>query len=271
MSYLPRSIAITGSGIIAVEYAKIFRKLGSKVTLIFRDSSPKKALEKIGIDKDITAALVSDLRRSGVSFEKASVCESFVVPSATGLKKQKKRLPLEITLKSSSSSESLEKKILKVDAYVAAVGRRPRTGDLNLEKIAVNLDEFGNVLVDANLRSSNPRVFAAGDVLGRPFLASTGVAQGLKAVVGAVNLLKDNLSDAKETNAPSIVGASFDPVSMAADPFAFPVGIWTSPEVAWFGLSLAQCAQRNIKAVEGIGLYREILRGVVFSPDGLLK
>jgi NAD(P) transhydrogenase len=52
LSFLPKSIAITGSGIIAVEFAKIFRNLGSKVTLIIRDQVPRKALEKIGLDKE---------------------------------------------------------------------------------------------------------------------------------------------------------------------------------------------------------------------------
>ena len=180
-----------------------------------------------------------------------------------------KRLPIQITLApSGKGGEQAEEKMIKVDAYLAAVGRRPRTGDLNLEKVGVDLDEFGDVLVDANLRSTCPRIFAAGDVLGRPFLASTGVAQGLRAVDCAVDLGRCLVDiDAEENK----FGASFDPASLASDPFAFPVGIWTSPEVAWFGLSLAQAKQRGIDAIEGIGLYREILRGVVFSPDGLLK
>lgn len=61
LSYLPKSVAITGSGIIAVEFAKIFKKLGSDVTLIIRDNVPRNALMKIGLDKDISAALVADL------------------------------------------------------------------------------------------------------------------------------------------------------------------------------------------------------------------
>ena len=67
LSYLPKSVAITGSGIIAIEFAKIFRNLGSDVTLIIRDNVPRNALVKIGLDKDISALLVADL----VSF---SVC-----------------------------------------------------------------------------------------------------------------------------------------------------------------------------------------------------
>ena len=61
LSYLPKSVAITGSGIIAIEFAKIFKKLGSDVTLIIRDQIPRNALMKIGLDKDIAATLVADL------------------------------------------------------------------------------------------------------------------------------------------------------------------------------------------------------------------
>ena len=61
LSYLPKSVAITGSGIIAIEFAKIFKNLGSDVTLIIRDNIPRNALMKIGLDKDISATLVADL------------------------------------------------------------------------------------------------------------------------------------------------------------------------------------------------------------------
>ena len=61
LSHLPKSVAITGSGIIAIEFAKIFKNLGSDVTLIIRDLIPRNALMKIGLDKDIAATLVADL------------------------------------------------------------------------------------------------------------------------------------------------------------------------------------------------------------------
>lgn len=61
LNRLPRSVAITGSGIIAIEFAKIFKNLGSDVTLIIRDYIPRNALMKIGLDKDIAATLVADL------------------------------------------------------------------------------------------------------------------------------------------------------------------------------------------------------------------
>ena len=77
LSYLPKSVAITGSGIIAIEFAKIFKNLGSDVTLIIRDNIPRNALMKIGLDKDISATLVADLvskNRENETREEVCVC-----------------------------------------------------------------------------------------------------------------------------------------------------------------------------------------------------
>ncbi|KAJ8605392.1 hypothetical protein CTAYLR_002414 [Chrysophaeum taylorii] len=256
ISFLPRSIAISGSGIVAVEYAKIFRKLGSSVTMVIRGDSPKQALQKAGIDSDIVSVLVSDLSRSGVTFERSSVCAGFECPPRTS---SRKRQPLKIRVERNDGGHH---QILKVDAFLAAIGRRPNAPK-GIERVGVKADTYGNVVVDGDLRAAG-NVFAAGDVLGRPFLASTGVAQGLQAI--------DVMFDTREASgAASNVGANFDPESLEANPFAFPVGIWSSPEVAWFGYTKLQAEQRGIRVVEGMALYKEVLRGIVFSPDGLLK
>lgn len=69
----------------------------------------------------------------------------------------------------------------------------------------------------------------------------------------------------------SMTGEKFDPNSLASNPFAFPVGVWSSPEASYYGLSTQQCQEMGIKAGEGVALYAECLRGLVFSPNGLLK
>jgi hypothetical protein len=118
-----------------------------------------------------------------------------------------------------------------------------------LQAIGVEVDEYGNIKVNSELQTTCPNVYAAGDVLGRPFLASTGLAQGISAVD---NMFLD--SSQKVPSCSSVVtdtssnelcvdgnlgsaGASFDPVALAANPFAFPVGIWSSPEAGkiWNG------------------------------------
>lgn len=262
LGFLPRSIAIAGSGIVAVEFAKIFRNLGSEVTLVFRGESPKKALAKSGLDGDLSAVLVSDLARSGVVFARGRLCASFECPPVA-----RRRLPLKIELDRSDGTPCDE--VLKVDAYLAALGRTPRTPK-GLSRVGIKQDEYQNILVNADLRAA-PRVFAAGDCLGRPFLASVGVAQGMQAID---TMFTDRTAEAlcaADDAFTSCFGADYDPDSINNNPFAFPVGIWSSPEVAWFGFTKKQAIQRGIKAQEGMALYKEVLRGIVFSPDGLLK
>lgn len=172
------------------------------------------------------------------------------------------------------------------NSYIAAVGRKPNTQSLNLAAAGIKVDEYGGILVDSELKStaSGGNVYAAGDVVGRPFLASTGMAQGIAAIV---SMFKANAetTGGKEEEAPqcdsddevclagdlSMSGSNFDPKSLASNPFAFPVGVWSSPEASYYGLSTQQCKEMGIDAGEGVALYAECLRGLVFSPNGLLK
>jgi NAD(P) transhydrogenase len=275
LSYLPKSIVITGSGIIAVEFAKIFSNLGAEVTMIIRDVSPRNALQKIGLDKDVAATLVADIVRSGIKIERGAQVASFDVPTINT------RAPIKITLEA-KSGEALPRghtTELKCDAYLAAVGRNPNTQNLNLAAACIEIDEYGGILVDSRLcaTAKAQNVFAAGDVLGRPFLASTGVAQGKAAVISMFGPEVNPASLCAEGDAACVVdgisqaGTSFDPASLAANPFAFPTGVWSSPEAAYYGLSTQQAAEMGIEAGEAISLYAECLRGRVFSPNGLLK
>ena len=302
LGYLPKSIAITGSGIIAIEYGKIFQRLGSRVTLIIRDKVPKNALEKIGLDKDLAALLVTDLVRSGITLERGCTVSSFQIGaktlsmSSSGASESdcsapdtavstssdsatlreivtaSDRPPIRVSLSdckvrpSAGNGEGGEEpaRTLSFDAYLAAVGRLPNTEALDLDSVGVKIDSYGNIEVNSKLETSAPGIFAAGDVIGRPFLASTGVAQGTSAV-GAMFPLETRAQDEgpESTGAASAragglarTGEGFDPGHLAADPFAFPVGIWSSPEAAYFGMTMAQAQERGIEAGEGLALYR---------------
>ena len=177
---------------------------------------------------------------------------------------------------------------MKCDIYLAAVGRKPNTANLNLQAAGIRADAYGGIDVDSELKSSasGGNVYAAGDVLGRPFLASTGIAQGLAAIQSmfkedvplALNDQQVMSEDEDDSIVPSykvgelcMTGEKFDPKSLASNPFAFPVGVWSSPEAAYYGLSSQQCKEMGINAGEGVALYAECLRGLVFSPNGLLK
>jgi NAD(P) transhydrogenase len=278
LSYLPKSIAITGSGIIAIEFAKIFRNLGAEVALIIRDQIPRNALMKIGLDKDVAATLVADLVRSGIKIERGAQAKEFFVP------KDNARAPIRITLeaKGGGALPHGRNTEIKCDAYLAAVGRKPNTQNLNLQGAGIQVDDYGGIKVDSRLATTakTGNVFAAGDVLGRPFLASTGVAQGIASVASMFGSPDQDPAKVSQCDPDdkmciesdiSRSGEGFDPTSLAANPFAFPTGVWSSPEAAYYGLSAQQAKDVGIDAGEGIALYAECLRGRVFSPNGLLK
>jgi len=275
LSYLPSSIAITGSGIIAIEYAKIFRNLGSEVTLIIRDGSPRNALMKIGLDIDISAALVADLVRSGIHIERGAQVASFDIATDNDF-----RAPMRITLEPAPSctrrppTSRTSSHELRCDAYLAAVGRTPNTGNLQLDKVGIDVDEYGGLIVDSDLRTTacGGNVYGAGDVLGRPFLASTGVAQAVAAIQTMYEEYPRPIcSSSEDGGVQGTVGPTFDPKSLATNPFAFPTGIWSSPEAAYYGYTKQQAIELGIDAGEGVALYSECLRGLVFNPNGLLK
>lgn len=285
LKYLPKSIAITGSGIVAIEFAKIFKNLGTDVTLIIRDNVPRNALKKIGLDIDLAAALNADLIRSGIKIERGAQVAGYNIPDSPV-----KPIVLTLEGRGGGSRPTGCATEISCDTYLAAVGRVPNTKNMNLESIGVELDSYGCISVDGNLCSSLPGIYAAGDVLGRPFLASTGVAQGIAAVNaifatnGAVGqgpskggnisgpaCSGDDAEDCEVDGDLGSTGAAYDPASLASNPFAFPVGVWSSPEAAYYGLSLEQAKEMNINAGSSIALYSECLRGVVFSPNGLLK
>lgn len=278
IDYLPKSMAITGSGIIAIEFAKIFRNLGAEVTLIIRDKSPRNALMKIGLDIDVAATLVSDLARSGIRIERGAQVKEFHMPTANT------RAPIRLELEGRNGEKLAAGANAEVrcDAYLAAVGRIPNTANLNLAGAGIDIDEYGGILVDSNLRATAKagNVYAAGDVLGRPFLASTGVAQGVAAIAAifgkpGTDPRTMSTCDPSDTlcidGDISAAGVSFDPGSLATNPFAFPTGVWTSPEASYYGLSTQQAKEMGLDANEAIALYAECLRGRVFSPNGLLK
>ena len=254
------------------------------------------------MDKDIAATLVADLFRSGINIERSCEVSNIIVPSSKSLDPI---IPLKVCLmdkglKTDRSDNCVQE--IKCDAYVAAVGRLSNTDNLNLECAGIEVDEYGGIAVDNLLRAKGTKdqnVYGAGDVLGRPFLASTGVAQGVAAVKNMFPVNNEDnkfssISSFKPTETTSSFipmtnqcdpndesclieqdildqAAGFDPTTLTANPFAFPVGVWSSPEASYYGLSTKQAEEMGIDAGEGIALYAECLRGLVFSPNGLLK
>src|SRR5262245_12044821 len=149
---VPESLAIVGGGVIGSEYASVFATLGTAITVI--DAAPR----LLGsLDADISDALMDAMRKQGIVLK--------LNDEVTRL--ERKGADLVITLKSGATDV--------VDRVLVSAGRSGRTEGLGLDTIGVERDDRGQIRVDRDFRTSCPNVFAAGDVIGRPALASASI------------------------------------------------------------------------------------------------
>jgi len=152
---LPRRLMIVGGGYIAVEFASIFARLGSAVTLVMRGSTILR-----GFDDDLRQHLREALAAAGIAFE----CGTLPVAI------EKRGEILSVTLANNS--------VLDVDQVMMATGRDPNTRGLGLEKLGVALDEEGAVKVDAFSKSTLDSIYAVGDVTNRLALTPVAIREG---------------------------------------------------------------------------------------------
>jgi NAD(P) transhydrogenase len=238
LSFLPKSVAVMGSGIIAIEYAKIFRKLGVKVCMIVR-SNCQNSLERVGLDHDIAAKLIDVLHKDDVEIYENTTVAEWDIPASRedGL----------MTLKLKSKDASVPSQV-QVDVFLAAAGRTPNTSGWGCEKLGIKLaPRGGHLQVDETYETSVKGIFAVGDVIGPPSLASTGVYQAQAAMLEMFGQGHMNKVD------------------------SYPIGMWTTPECAYFGMTLADATKKGIDCKEGCVTYDACLRGRVFAPEGLMK
>ena len=223
---VPESLAIVGGGVVGTEYACVFATLGTAITVI--DAAPR----LLGfLDEDISDALMEAMRRQGIVLT--------LNDEVTGL--QRRGSDLVMTLKSGATNI--------VDRVLVSAGRTGRTEGLNLDAVGVERDERGLIRVDRDYRTTCPNVFAAGDVIGRPALASASIEQGRMAV-----------------------GAMFGLTFPARDWSTLPTGIYTIPEACACGPTEAQLVKDNVPYVVGRSLIRHNARGqIIGDTDGFVK
>ena len=223
---LPRSMAVIGGGVIGCEYACMFAALGVQVHLI----DPRPGLLPF-LDLEMGERLADAMRSLGVTLHLEQTFEH-VVRGTDGLT---------CTL---SSGEPLV-----VETVMVAAGRQGNTDGLGLPSIGVEVDARGNVKVDEDFRTAVPSVYAAGDVVGFPALASVSMEQGRVAVCHAFGFTyKRQVSD------------------------LLPYGVYTIPEVSCVGLGEEEAARRGIDVVAGRAFYRDNVRGQIMNDrDGMVK
>jgi len=260
-------MVIVGSGIIAIEYAKIFNYLDTKVTLVIRGKSFEAALERIGVDAEIAATLQADLLRSGVDVLLDSEVMDVAKPDDTGVDlSMPDREPMTVKIKRSSTGE-LDATV-KAEIIMTATGRVANTKGLGLEEAGVELNR-GTIIVDKNMETNVPGVYAAGDVVGRPSLASTGIEQGADAVKKMFE--QDDTVEGTWMKIDPLQGK--DPESLTQNPLQFPIGIWTLPEMSFIGYTKEGAEKAGFENVaEGTAYYENTIRGRVQQIKlGLLK
>jgi NAD(P) transhydrogenase len=221
-----RVITIVGGGVIGVEYACVAAELEANVTLIERRPQ---ILDFV--DAELVEALSYRMRRKGVTFRLGEEVESVTKNSNDKVC---------ATLKSGKQIWS--------DGLLYAVGRQGNTESLNLSAAGLEADSRGRIQVNDRCQTSQPHIYAAGDVIGFPSLASVSMEQGRVAVCHAFN----------------------EPVHSV--PELFPYGIFTIPEISFVGKTEAQLTREAVPYEVGIAQYKEIARGqIIGDTAGLMK
>ena len=224
---IPESLAVVGAGVIGSEYASIFAALGVEVHLIDGRTSLLPH-----IDREIVRILLGELQnRLGVVLHLG--CDVAEIDRADGR--------VSLCLK--------DGRCFVVDKLLYAAGRSSNVEGLNLDGIGVKTGNRGLVLVDENYRTSVPNIYAAGDVIGFPALASTSMEQARVAMVHAFDLKY-------KTKVASIL----------------PYAIYTIPELAIVGLSEDDCRKQGRAFEVGRAYYRNNARGqIIGDGKGLIK
>ena len=224
----PTSIAILGAGVIGCEYSTIFATMGIKTYLINHHSKLLPFL-----DNEISEHLVSAMESNHI--------ELLFEESIKSIEKKGEKKPLTLHLESGKS--------IQTDMFLFAAGRSGNIQSLNLEKIGVELGKRETVKVNEFYQTNLAHIYAVGDVIGFPALASTSMDQGRVAVAHMFQM-----EDIRSLSS------------------SLPFAIYTIPELATIGLSEEEAQSKKIEYGVGYAYYSDIPRGKIMGvKDGFLK
>jgi len=224
---LPKEIIVVGAGVVGLEYASFMAALGAEVTLI--DQRP---IVLDFVDRQIVEALSYHLRQLGVTFRLGEKMTS------VGIDKVHDRILVEL--------ESRKK--IQGDALVYAVGRQANGDQLHLEAAGLVSDSRGRLKVNEFFQTDVPHIYAAGDVIGFPALASTSMEQGRLAACQMFGIPFEHMPD------------------------LLPYGIYTIPEVSMVGQTEETLTANKVPYEVGIAKYSELAKSMMLGDDaGMLK
>jgi NAD(P) transhydrogenase len=226
MERIPRSLAVIGGGVIGCEYASIFMALGVSVTLV-------------------------DGRDRLLPFLDAEISERLRVRlAALGMQFWFNERPVKVQSTASGAHLAMKSgKTLESESALFAAGRRAAVDGLALEKAGLAINDRGYIAVDDNYRTTVTNIYAAGDVIGFPALASTSMEQGRVAVCHAFGFkYKQRVAS------------------------MLPMGIYTIPEISAAGETEESCKEKKIDYCVGRALYANNARGhITGDTAGMLK
>jgi NAD(P) transhydrogenase len=226
MPQVPRTLIVVGGGVIGVEYACMFATLGVRVIIV--EKRPR-LLEFA--DTEMVEALSYNMRDRRTTMRLSEEVESV------------EELP-----DGKVAANLASKKRIIADALLYAVGRAGNVEPLDLPAAGLAADDRGRIKVDADFRTSVPHIFAVGDVIGFPSLASVSMEQGRIAAARAFGL------------------------DVHSDPAGYPYGIYTIPQISFIGKTEEQLTDEDVPYEVGVAYYREIARGQITGHvDGRLK
>ena len=226
---LPRTLTVVGGGVIGCEYACMFATLGTRVTLV---EVSDRLLDFV--DHEIVDALVYHMRQQRVTLrlgENVRAIEHSETRYGRGVK---------TCLESG--------KEIVTDKALYAIGRQGATGSLGLETIGIVPDKRGRIQVNEHYQTAIPTIYAVGDVVGFPSLASTSMEQGRMAACHAFGIEHQSI------------------------PELFPYGIYAIPEISTCGANEEELTREGIPYEIGKAYYKEIARGQILGDTiGMLK
>jgi NAD(P) transhydrogenase len=225
MTYLPRSLTVLGAGVIASEYATIFQTLGVKVTMIDRAPRPLGFL-----DDEMSEAFLDAFTRAGGTFVGGRKLASVAFDGVEAVEVQ---LEGGVTVRS--------------EKVLCALGRVANVDALGLAAAGLEPNARGLLTVDAQLRTTVPHIYAVGDVIGPPSLASASMEQGRRAIRHLLG----------------------QPTGSTAD--QIPAGVYTIPELSCIGVTEAAARQRGPIVVGRASFDRLARAHIDATPQGLLK
>jgi len=233
MQRLPRSITVVGAGVVGVEYATIFNALDIAVTLI----EPRETMLDF-LDKEILMHFRHDIVDAGLRLQFGQKVASIEVKSKAGNGAGRDACVVRLESGRAFASEMV----------LFAAGRVGATAELGLDTVGLEVDHRGRLQVNDTFQTAAPHIYAAGDVIGFPSLASTSMEQGRIAALHALG------------------------EAVHKSPEFFPYGIYAVPEMSTVGMSEEEVITRKIPYEVGITPLRETSRGKVMGLDsGVIK